>query len=66
MGLRKVNVGKEFKNPFGNNNKPRDIRAFKTMTMFKNIDDLNKQAEYLRSKKYEVIVNEKLLKLQYR
>ena len=34
--------------------------------MFKNLEELQLEADKLRKKKYEVEVNEKLLKIRYR
>lgn len=63
MALRKINVGKNFKNPSMNSIK---IQPYRTERMFKNIEELQKRASELRKTKSDVIVNEKLLTIQYR
>lgn len=63
MALRKINVGKNFKNPSMNSIK---IQPYMTERMFKNIEELQKRASELRKTKSDVIVNEKLLTTQYR
>mgnify|MGYP000072333816 FL=1 len=63
MAIRKINVGKNFKNPTVNS---KSTKTFKTERMFKTIDELIKRADELRQRKFEVKVNEKLLTVQYR
>lgn len=63
MAIRKINVGKNFKNPTVNS---KATKTFKTERMFKTIDELIKRADELRQRKFEVKVNEKLLTVQYR
>ena len=63
MAIRKINVGKNFKNPTVNS---KSTKKFKTERMFKTIDELIKRADELRQRKFEVKVNEKLLTVQYR
>lgn len=63
MALRKINVGKNFKNPSMNSIK---IQPYRTEKMFKNIEEPQKRASELRKTKSDVIVNEKLLTIQYR
>lgn len=62
MALRKINIGKEA----SQRNIPREHRSWKTLNMFKNLEELKLEADKLRKKKYEVEINEKLLKLRYR
>lgn len=61
MAIQKLNVGKNFKNPG-----IQKMKTFKTEKMFKTLDEVNKRAGELRKRKLEVIVNEKLLTIQYR
>lgn len=63
MAIRKINVGKNFKNPTVNS---KETKTFKTERMFRTIDELIKRADELRQRKFEVKVNEKLLTVQYR
>ena len=63
MAIRKINVGKNFKNLTVNS---KSTKTFKTERMFKTIDELIKRADELRQRKFEVKVNEKLLTVQYR
>lgn len=62
MAIRRINVGKEAKS----SNKCKNLKPFKTLTMFTNVEELREKANKLISKKHEVIVNEKLLRIQYR
>lgn len=63
MAIRKINVGKNFKNLTVNS---KATKTFKTERMFRTIDELIKRADELRQRKFEVKVNEKLLTVQYR
>jgi hypothetical protein len=63
MAIRKINVGKCYKNPTLNS---KQTKPFTTEKMFKDLDQLLSRKKELEKKKKEVIVNEKLLTLQYR
>jgi hypothetical protein len=64
MAIRKINVGQNKKESYGA--KPKKTKAFKTLRMFKNIEELEDKASKLRKQNYEVIVNINKLSLQYR
>lgn len=63
MAIRKINVGKCFKNPTQNS---KQTKPFTTEKMFKDVEQLMARKEVLEKKKKEVVVNTKLLTLQYR
>lgn len=63
MTIKKINVGK---GKYETKNTVKVKKPFKTLSMFKNKEELIVKADYLISKKFEVVINEKLLKLQYR
>ena len=45
---------------------PNNLKPWKTISFFPNLEELEKTVASLKKQKKEVIVNEKMLKLQYR
>lgn len=63
MAIRRINVGKQTIQ----NKVPSVLKPFKSLTMFKTIEDMNTEADRLRKSGKEVIVKlNPTLKLMYR